>query len=81
MLRDYYKTTPWYKELETAKTEGKTKIEWPKPKKAPKELLKIVSNMYKSVADAWTGEKKFKAPPIKKVVQEYKKFLEKQKKN
>lgn len=80
VLRDYYKTTPWYAELEKAKSAGKPKKEWPKPKTAPPELIEIVSNMYKSVCENWTGQKVWNAPQIKDVVKEYKEFLEKQKK-
>ncbi len=79
VLRDYYKTTPWYAELEKAKSNGLPKSEWPHPKPVPIRLLKIVSNMYKSVCEAWTGEKTWNAPKIKEVVEEYKKFLKQQK--
>ena len=77
VLRDYYKTTPWYAELEAAKAARKPKNAWPKPQKAPKELIQIVSNMYKSVCEAWTGQKAWNAPKIKEVVKEYKEFLKK----
>lgn len=77
VLRDYYKTTPWYEALEQAKEAGKAKEEWPAPEKIPPELLEIVSNMYKSVAEAWTGEKVWQAPKIEEVMQAYQEFLEK----
>ena len=78
VLRDYYKTTPWYHEIEAAKDAGKPKAEWPGPSPAPKELLDIVSNMYKSFCEAWTGEKVWNAPSLEEVVQSYKAFLERQ---
>ncbi|HLC36650.1 MAG TPA: phosphoribosylaminoimidazolesuccinocarboxamide synthase [archaeon] len=77
VLRDYYKTTPWAEELEKAKARKAEKANYPKPAKAPKELIEIVSNMYKSVCEAWTGEKVWNAPSIEEVVNEYKAFLEK----
>jgi phosphoribosylaminoimidazole-succinocarboxamide synthase len=78
VMRDYYKTTPWYEAIESAKDSGLPKNEWPAPPTAPKELIDIVSNMYKSFCEAWTGERIWSAPTIDEVVQSYKAFLEKQ---
>lgn len=75
VMRDYYKTLPWYEKLEKAKAAGLPKEKWPKPPRAPSELVSIVSDMYKSVCEAWTGEKTWGAPTIEEVVQRYKKFL------
>jgi phosphoribosylaminoimidazole-succinocarboxamide synthase len=77
VCRDYYKKLPWYAELEEAKNKGLEKAAWPEPPKLPTELVQIVSEMYKSVCDAWTGEKIFKAPPLEEVMNKYKAFLEK----
>jgi phosphoribosylaminoimidazole-succinocarboxamide synthase len=77
VCRDYYKKLPWYAELEEAKKKGLEKAAWPEPPKLPTELIQIVSEMYKSVCDAWTGEKIFKAPPLEEVMNKYKAFLEK----
>lgn len=79
VLRDYYKTTPWFEKLEQAKKAGKPKNDWPKPEPIPKELLEIVSGMYKSVCEEWTGEKIWNAPPIKEVVKKYREFLDEKK--
>jgi len=76
VLRDYYKSIPWENEITKAKEEGKRKKEWPVPPNAPKELIEIVSNMYKSVCEAWAGEKIWGSPSIAEVVEEYKKFLQ-----
>jgi phosphoribosylaminoimidazole-succinocarboxamide synthase len=76
VLRDYYKTTPWYKELDQAMEAGKGKSEWPAPPNAPKELIDIVSNMYRSFAEAWTGERIWSAPSLEEVIASYKEFLE-----
>lgn len=76
VLRDYYKSTPWYEQIEAAKDAGKPKEEWPAPSPAPKELITIVSNMYKSFCEAWTGERIWSAPSLDEVVQSYKEFLE-----
>lgn len=77
VCRDYYKTTPWYADLENAKKSSVEKADWPRPEPLPPELKDIVSNMYRSVSDAWTGEKALKAPPLEEVMNSYKAFLEK----
>lgn len=77
ICRDYYKTTPWYAELEAAKAKHLEKGIWPAPPALPSELVKIVSDMYCSFADTWTGEKNFKSPPLEEVMNSYKAFLEK----
>ena len=75
VLRDYYKTTKWYMELEEAKKQTTNKKDWPQPHKMPKELKQIVSDMYTSVCEAWTNEKHWNAPEIAEVIASYKKFL------
>src|SRR3989344_1995844 len=70
VARDYYKTTPWYVELENAKRSNVEKADWPKPEPLPPEFIAIVSNMYKGVCDAWTGEQHFKAPSIEHIMNE-----------
>ncbi|MBS3057219.1 MAG: phosphoribosylaminoimidazolesuccinocarboxamide synthase [Candidatus Diapherotrites archaeon] len=76
VLRDYYKTLPWANEMISAKESGKPKETWPKPPKLPKELIEIVSNMYKSVCEAWINERIWNAPSIGEVVDSYKNFLD-----
>lgn len=77
VARDYYKTTPWSEALEKAKEEGTPKENWPSPEPLPSDLKEIISNMYKSVCEAWIGERPFKAPSIEDVMNAYKGFLEK----
>ncbi len=77
ILRDYYKTTPWYEVIEGEKAEGKGHGEFTVPEKLPAELVKITENMYKSVCEAWTGKKVWNAPGIEEVMNSYKAFLEK----
>jgi len=78
VLRDYYKTTPWYEVIEKEKAEGKGHGEFTVPEKLPAELIEVVSNMYKSVCETWTGEKFWNAPSLGETMQAYKSFLEKQ---
>ncbi len=77
VCRDFYKTTPWYAELEGAKKNNVEKADWPRPEPLPPELKGIVSNMYKSVCEAWTGGRHFKAPTIEETMNAYIAFLEK----
>jgi len=77
VARDYYKTTPWFAELESAKKANVEKADWPKPQPLPTELKDIISNMYRSVCDAWTGQKVFGSPSIEEVMNSYKAFLDK----
>lgn len=77
VLRDYYKTTPWYEVIEKEKAAGKGHGEFTAPSRLPKELIELVSNMYKSVTVAWTGEKTWDVPSVEQVVQQYREFLKK----
>ncbi|MDD5148744.1 MAG: phosphoribosylaminoimidazolesuccinocarboxamide synthase [Candidatus ainarchaeum sp.] len=75
ILRDYYKTTPWCAVLEKEKKENPGKGNYTAPPALPEELLKIVSNMYKSVTVAWTGERTWRVPSISDCINDYKSFL------
>lgn len=77
ILRDYYKTTPWYGVIEKEKAEGKGHGQFTAPEKLPSELVEITANMYKSVCEAWTEQKQWGAPTIGEVMQSYKEFLDK----
>ncbi|HIH16378.1 MAG TPA: phosphoribosylaminoimidazolesuccinocarboxamide synthase [Candidatus Diapherotrites archaeon] len=76
VVRDYYKTTPWYAALEAAKARGQPKEQYPVPEHLPRELLEITGNLYKSVCEAWTGRKTWGAPAIQAVVDDYLAFLD-----
>jgi len=78
VARDYYKTTPWAKELEDAKNNGVEKVNWKAPEPLPSDLKEIISNMYKGVCEAWIGEKIWNSPSLEQVMNSYKDFLEKQ---
>lgn len=72
VLRDYYKATPWFKQLSAAKNAGKPKGHWQHPPKLPQQLVSIVSEMYKSFAEAWLGERIWGVRPIPKIIKEFK---------
>ena len=72
VLRDYYKTLPWYQEyVEQANNAI--------PPKLPSELISLVSEMYQSVCNAWCHEHVFDVPRYSEVIQKYQEFLEKSK--
>lgn len=75
ILRDYYVKTVWADAIE--KKEAGLPYELSKPSKLPSELLELVSNMYKSVCEAWVGEKIWKAPSIEQVVEQINEYSEK----
>ncbi|MEW6295204.1 MAG: phosphoribosylaminoimidazolesuccinocarboxamide synthase [Candidatus Diapherotrites archaeon] len=77
VLRDYYLKTEWYKKIEEAKAKRLPKEEWPAPQRLSKELVEIVSNMYKSVTEEWCNKKFWEeTPSIGEAVEEYKQFLD-----
>ncbi len=76
ILRDYYKTTPWYEVIEKEKADGKGHGQFTVPPPLPKQLIGITANMYKSVCEAWTGQKVWNVPSIAETMLTYKEFLE-----
>lgn len=54
IIRDIYKKTDWYPQLEDAK-KTRPKEEWPAPTRLAPELVEAVSNMYKAAYEMWTG--------------------------
>ena len=75
VLRDYYNTTPWAKQIDEAKAAKLPKERWPKPSPVPGELMRIVSDMYTSVCEAWIGKRIWNAPTIEETMESYQSFL------
>jgi phosphoribosylaminoimidazole-succinocarboxamide synthase len=75
ILRDYYVKKVWNKAIE--KKEAGLPYTLSTPSKLPPELLELVSNMYKSVCEAWVDEKIWKSPSIEEIVQSIAEFKEK----
>ncbi|MFH0835647.1 MAG: phosphoribosylaminoimidazolesuccinocarboxamide synthase [Candidatus Micrarchaeota archaeon] len=73
VLRDYYLKTQWYQELKQAQAAGLPKDKWPAPSRLPPEFVSIVSNLYKSLSQAWTGFD-FSAPAVEEAVSAYGKW-------
>jgi phosphoribosylaminoimidazole-succinocarboxamide synthase len=74
VLRDYYRPTAWYTELEKAKEEGELKgfANWKAlvspPPALPPELKTLVSQMYQALVNEVTGENNFTTPSLDHVV-------------
>ncbi len=75
ILRDYYVKTVWAEAIE--KKEAGLPYALSAPPKLPSELLELVSNMYKSVCEAWIGKNVWNAPKIETIVQELNEYKEK----
>jgi len=74
ILRDYYKKTPWYQQLEEAK-KALPKEKWPKPPKMPAGLADKIGDIYKSFAAEWTGKNAWNAPKLAQALDGYQAFM------
>ena len=82
IARQFYKKTPWYKDLEQAKKDAESKgiqdwkslVKSPPPKLDPK-LKKIISQMYMAAANEMSGKKLFNSPKLAQVITEYKTYM------
>ncbi|MGZ3743615.1 MAG: phosphoribosylaminoimidazolesuccinocarboxamide synthase [Pseudobdellovibrionaceae bacterium] len=86
VLRDFYRKTPWYVELEKAKEEGEAKgfADWKSlvkpPPPLPSALKTLVSEMYQAlvneIVSSNPNEKHFSCPSLDQVVKEMVAYLE-----
>lgn len=80
--RDFYAKTPWKKEIDAAKERAKKEglEDWrkfsSKPPEMNPELMKIISDMYTSTANAFLGREVFDSPPLGEVVASYRDWLD-----
>ena len=81
VARQFYKKTPWYKDLEEAKkiAEAQGIKDWKslsksQPPKLDSKLRTIISEMYIATANELTGRRLFNAPRLVDVVKEYKEW-------
>jgi phosphoribosylaminoimidazole-succinocarboxamide synthase len=73
ILRKHYRKTDWYKDVVKAKE--KDRKNWKPlveilPAHLPEELLKVVSEMYQSVANLISGREFFKVPHLKELIKD-----------
>lgn len=82
IARQYYRRTSWHRDVENAKKEADTKgvEDWrslcrSKPPSLEPKLLKIISQMYMAVANAFLERKLFDVPALVDIVSAYKEYL------
>ena len=82
VARQFYKKTPWYKDIEEAKktAEARGVKDWKalcksQPSKLDGQLKAIISEMYMSAANEITGRGLFEAPKLAEVIRKYKDYM------
>ncbi len=68
VLRKYYRTTKWYRDIEELKGRDENWRDKAKPQKLPQDLLKVVSDMYKACCNEVVGRKFFDVESLKEVI-------------
>lgn len=68
VLRDFYLARDLEGQVQRLAAEGVPRAQWPKPEPLPAGYLSPVADMYRSLCEAWTGERVWGAPPLDEVV-------------
>ncbi len=76
VLRKWYRKTEWFERLERVKGKPNWRELAGEPPKLPKELLKVVSDMYKACCNEIIGRKFFEVERLKDVVKRLKELIE-----
>lgn len=83
VLREFYKKTTWYNDVENAKriAEKNNNKNWKKlcnskPPKLDPKLINIVSTMYRAATNEITSKRFFDVDSISKTIENYKKYLD-----
>ena len=78
LLRNAYLKTPWHKDLEKAKTkvgkltENLHEVCQSKPEKLPAEFVTLISEVYQSACNQYTGQKTFEVAELKELTAQLK---------
>ena len=82
IARIYYRKTEWYKDVEEAKRKAESRgIEnWrnlckSQPPRLDPQLKQLISNLYKAVANEFTGLDLFEVPKLNVILKEYRDYL------
>ncbi len=76
VLRKWYRRTEWFERLERVKGKPNWRELAGKPPKLPKELLRVVSDMYKACCNEIIGRKIFEVERLRDVVKRLKELIE-----
>lgn len=68
VLRDFYLARDLEAQVQRLAADGVPRERWPKPEPLPAGYLSPVADMYRSLCEAWTGERVWGAPPLDEVV-------------
>jgi phosphoribosylaminoimidazole-succinocarboxamide synthase len=68
VLRDFYLARDLEGQVQRLAADGVPRARWPKPEPLPAGYLSPVADMYRSLCEAWTGERIWGAPPLDEVV-------------
>lgn len=69
VMRDYYRHLNLEDEIREWLTAGRPRSTWPEPPPLPMGFVLPVANMYRSLCEAWTGERIWDAPPLREAVE------------
>jgi phosphoribosylaminoimidazole-succinocarboxamide synthase len=70
VLRDWYVTQGLEVPVQRLIADGIPRSQWPKPAPLPPGFLPVMSDMYRSLSEAWTGERTWNAPDLQAAAQE-----------
>ena len=68
VMRDFYLQGTLERDVQEWAAAGRPRSAWPQPEPLPPGFIEPISEMYKSLAEAWTGEEIWGAPPLDEVV-------------
>lgn len=69
VIRDYYRHLDLEEEIRDWLTSGRPRSTWPEPPALPMGFVLPVANMYRSLCEAWTGERIWEAPSLREAVE------------
>ena len=69
VMRDWYLARDLEAEVQRYAAEGLDRSRWPRPEPLPIGFVAPIADMYRSLCEAWTGERIWGAPPLEDVVE------------
>jgi phosphoribosylaminoimidazole-succinocarboxamide synthase len=69
VLRNWYVDNGFEVPISRLIAEGVPRSQWPRPARLPPAFLPVMSNLYRSLSETWTGERLWNAPDLQTAVQ------------